>query len=116
MGFIHQPSPAAPLRDTALPMGLRLIVTAAFAILVLAPPTGATIFWQEVGRKIAADRRRLVEDLTSGEQGLLWSPLVRAQGDGVFAVPQEPVRMLLVPLLSRAQLKLSAPTALPGNS
>ena len=35
-------------------MGLRLIVTAAFATIVSAPPAWATPFWHEVGRKIAA--------------------------------------------------------------
>ena len=53
MGLIPLPSTAAPLSDKALPMGSRIIVTAAFTIAILSLPTWAASFWQEVARSRA---------------------------------------------------------------
>ena len=53
MGLLHLPSPAAPLSDKALPMGSRIIVTAAFTVAVFSLPTWAASFWQEVAQERA---------------------------------------------------------------
>ncbi len=53
MGLLHLPSPPAPLSDKALPMGSRIIVTAAFTIAVSSLPAWAASFWQEVARSRA---------------------------------------------------------------